>query len=119
MFASEHQSAVKVTYETQGGKKSDRAEEQASRKGDRREERAQGSAQKDYVMARIDGPRKGGLVAVQAAENLLEQSRRASTERRGGFAVAVEFEEPGEKWEDKGEGGLRGGRWPTTVSHGK
>lgn len=74
--------------------------------GRAREERAHGAAQQHNVVARVDAAGKGGLVAVEAAEDLAQQRGRAMAGQGRGLAVAVELEELGEERQDKGEGDL-------------
>jgi hypothetical protein len=65
------------------------------------EERAHRSAEKDDVIAVVDGFGEGVLVGIEDGEDAGEECVR-----RGGFEVAVEFEEFGEEREDEGEGDL-------------
>ena len=67
------------------------------------EERAHGSAEQNDVIAVVDGFGEGVLVGVEDGEDAGEEGVR-----RGGFEVAVEFEEFGEEREDEGEGDLDG-----------
>lgn len=76
------------------------------------EEGAEGAAEEDDVVARVDGAGEGGLVAVEAGEDALEKGRGLGgvCGRGAGFAVTVELEELREEREDEGEGDLARGR---------
>lgn len=65
-----------------------------------REEGAQGTAEQDDVVARVDGAGKGILVGIEVVEDAIEKGIR------GGILGAVEGEERWEEREDEGEGDL-------------
>lgn len=80
------------------------------------EEGAEGAAEEDDVVTRVNGAGEGGLVAVEAGEDALEEGRGLGCVCGGGagFAVAVELEELREEGENEGKGDL--GRGPDQYS---
>lgn len=81
-----------------------------------REERAHGPAQQDDIISSLNRPRERRLVAIEPAQDALEESRRAALDERGGFIVAVELEERRKKRQDEGKRDL-GSANSKSVSH--
>jgi hypothetical protein len=69
---------------------------------------AQGAAEEDDVIARVDGAGEGGFVGVEIGEDAREEGFGLGRGALGGsFGVAVELEELGEQGENECEGELR------------
>lgn len=81
-----------------------------------REERAHGPAQQDNIISSLDRPRERRLVAIEPAQDALEESRRAALDERRGFIVAVELEERREERQDESKRDL-GSANSKSVSH--
>lgn len=67
---------------------------------EQREEGAEGTAEQDDVVPRIDGAGKGILVGIEVVEDAIQERIR------GGILGAVKGKERGEEREDEGEGDL-------------
>ena len=68
-------------------------------------ERAQGTPQKNNIIAIAYGAGEGLLVGIQAGKDAVKDSILGRC-RIGGFEVPVELEEFGEEWENEGKGYL-------------
>lgn len=71
-----------------------------------RKQGAHCAAEQDNVVAGLDRARKRRLVAIEAADDALQQGRRAAIEESGSFAIAIEFEQAREERQDECEGDL-------------